>query len=81
MDVPDLETMNAEWQAWVATENALKEHGWSWNDEGLALFNAAILLWGERLVALRMTQTEEARETCLNEAQGTYDKLTSKEKK
>ena len=67
--IPDLETGQQEWAAWLSTGEALESAtGGSWNAERWFRFHAAVVLWGERLAELRMSQTPEVRATALQEA-------------
>lgn len=67
-DTHDL--MNAEWDAWHDSGEHLKKAGFTdgWDNGKLIHFHRAIVLWGERLVALRVPQTPEMREDALHEA-------------
>ncbi len=65
----EVELMNAEYAAWSDTSEQLKELGFDgWDDPVLSWLHAAVVLWGERLVALRLPQTRDMRENALDEA-------------
>lgn len=68
--IEHLVEMEAEHDAWLLTVAELREAtgGESWNDEKWTPLANAVILWGERLVALRVEQTEEVRAQALAEA-------------
>jgi hypothetical protein len=70
MTIDAVGLMNAEWEAWQESGEQLKKAGFpdGWSNGKLVHFHRAIVLWGERLVALRVPQTEEMRQNALREA-------------
>lgn len=70
MTIDAIGLMNAEWEAWYKSGEELEKAGFvdGWNDEKLVNFHRAIVLWGERLVALRVPQTQEMRRHALRDA-------------
>ena len=63
----EFDLMSNEYSAWEATNEELDRLGLSWNDQtGL---HTAVMLWAERLGALRMTQDDEMRAKALTDAE------------
>ena len=75
--IPDLETGQQEWAAWLATGKALESAtGKTWNDERWFQFHAAVVLWGEYLAALRISQTSEVRAKAFREATDRMERMS-----
>ncbi len=64
-----------EHDAWLATGKALEDvTGLTWNDPSIRVFHAAIVMWGERLAALRRLQTEKEIDQAMATAHHTLNK-------
>jgi len=64
------EIMRTEWQAWLGTNEELKKLGLDWNDPKAQAFHASILIWGESLADLRITQDYDVRRRARRDAEG-----------
>jgi hypothetical protein len=73
-DLDRMPLMHAEHVAWLelAVTQLRKVRGLDVNED--QALHAAIVLWGERLVALRVTQDESVRQAALEEAQALYNR-------
>jgi hypothetical protein len=61
MRIDELELMNNEWAAWGNIIASLKRLHIDLDDEANKLLAAQLIVWGELLVQLRVTQDEEVR--------------------
>lgn len=66
-----------EWETWQSVVHEWP--GGAINDKRNDRVVAAIRLWGEKLVALRLTQTDTARLVALEYVQYHYDRLKETE--
>ena len=71
--------MQTEWSLWHTTNRALRDAtgGQKWDDDRWLKLHAAIILWSESLVALRLTQSSEIVADAYAEAQQRYERLNS----
>ncbi len=64
-----LEAGQPEHDAWLATNEALKDvTGFTWNDPQFAVFHASVVMWGEKLAALRRLQTDKEIDQAMSTA-------------
>ena len=56
-----MDKMRAEWDAWLSTNIEMTEAGFQdgWDDPAIRKLYASLVLWGECLADLRLTQTSE----------------------
>ncbi len=70
-----LEVGQPEHDAWLATGKALEDlTGFTWNDPHYAVLHASIVMWGERLAALRRLQTEKEIDQAMAAAHHTMNR-------
>jgi hypothetical protein len=65
MDPVDNDVMHAEWEAWQEVVKEFAALGMNINHQRFTPLVKAICVWGEKLHALRATQTPEAVEKAL----------------
>jgi hypothetical protein len=65
MDLPDCDVMHAEWEAWQEVAKEFSAVVGDINDKRFNPLTKAICVWGEKLHALRATQTPETVEKAL----------------